>query len=74
MNLKHFLLFILALTYSIANARAGAALAEIRSASGDVLVAFFRGDSGDVNEVDIGDKTLWKINGEPAVLALERVR
>jgi len=38
----------------------------VHSASNDVLVAFFTGESTDVHAVDIGDKSRWKINGEPA--------
>ena len=38
----------------------------IHSASNDVLVAFFTGDSIDMNKINIEDKSLWKINGKPA--------
>ena len=41
-------------------------LKEIRTASNDVLVAFFTSDKANVNETDIRDKSKWLINGKPA--------
>jgi endoglucanase len=38
----------------------------IHSASNDVLVALFTGDSIDMDNIDIEDPSLWKINGKPA--------
>jgi endoglucanase len=40
-------------------------LQEVRSASSDVLVAFFTSDTLNINEVDISDVSKWKINGQP---------
>jgi hypothetical protein len=62
---KIWLLFIVALG-EFPVAHAGVTLKEIRAASNDVLVAFFTGDSIDVNEIDIGNEPQWKINGKPA--------
>jgi len=40
-------------------------LKEIRTASNDVLVAFFTGDTLDVNAISIEDRSAWTVNGEP---------
>ena len=45
---------------------AGVILQAVHSASNDVLVAFFTGDSTAIDDIDIGDTSLWKINGKPA--------
>ena len=48
------------------NSYAELTLKEVRTASSDVLVAFFTSDMIDINEADISDLSAWKINGEPA--------
>ena len=67
MTPKTLLLIALSVLCGISNAKAEVTLKEIRSASNDVLVAFFAGDSVDINEIDIEEKSQWKINGIPAV-------
>jgi endoglucanase len=61
-----FLMTVLSILFGIQAARAEVTLKEIRSASNDVLVAFFAGDSAEVNELDIGEASRWRINGKPA--------
>jgi endoglucanase len=60
-------LFIVYLLSGISSLYAKVTLKEIRSASNDVLVAFFTGDSANVDEINIEDISRWKINGAPAV-------
>ncbi|MBN2029876.1 glycoside hydrolase family 9 protein [bacterium] len=42
-------------------------LQEIRSASNTVLVVFFTSDTLDIDEVDIGNRSKWKINGQQPI-------
>ena len=44
---------------------------EIRTASNNVIELYFLSDTLDVNEVDISDASLWKVNGTQ-VLAVNR--
>ncbi|NQU85225.1 MAG: glycoside hydrolase family 9 protein, partial [Mariniphaga sp.] len=59
-------LIILALIFGISNVNAKVTLKEIRTASDNVLVAFFAGDSVKANEINIDDLSQWKINGKAA--------
>ena len=56
-------MFLFACNLSTANAKL--TLKEVRTASNDVLVAFFTSDKIDVNEVEIDDLSEWKVNGKP---------
>ena len=58
-------LFIFWMLSGVSYLYAEVTLDAIHSASNDVLVAFITGDSTDVKEVNIEDKSLWKINGKP---------
>jgi len=49
----------------IATLSAGPEFSEIRTASDRVIVAFFRSDTMDVEEIGTGDLSAWKINGKP---------
>ncbi len=60
-------LIALAVLCGISDADADVTLKEIRSASNNVLVAFFTGDSADASEIDIQESSRWKVNGKPAV-------
>jgi endoglucanase len=58
------------LTYSMKNETSNAAPSritfnEIRTASDHVLVAFFTNDTVSIDDIDISDPALWKINGKP---------
>jgi endoglucanase len=66
MNKKTGALLISWLLFCASGLYADPTLRAIHSASDDVLVAFFTGDSGKVDTIDIGDKSRWKINGAPA--------
>ena len=57
------LLTVLFMFFSITSAEATLTLKEVRSASTNVLVAFFASDTTDVAEVDIESISKWKING-----------
>ncbi|MBN2864231.1 MAG: hypothetical protein JXN62_13770, partial [Bacteroidales bacterium] len=46
------------------NAEARLTLQEIRTASKDVLVAYFTSDTLDLNEVNISNLQDWRINGQ----------
>lgn len=59
------LLSFLLIMISIQTADAKLTLKEVRTASKNVLVAFFTSDTLNVNEVDISNAALWKINGVP---------
>lgn len=39
---------------------------EVRTASNDVLVAFFTSDTLNLDEADLSDSTMWTVNGRPA--------
>ena len=58
-----FLVFMLVCASSV---KAELTLQEIRTASDNVLVAFFSSDTTDVHETDIENLSQWKINGQPA--------
>ncbi|NLO01825.1 MAG: hypothetical protein GX126_05825, partial [Bacteroidales bacterium] len=49
------------------NAEAKLTLQEVRSASRDVLVVFFTSDTLNLTEVDISNRSDWKINGQPCL-------
>jgi endoglucanase len=65
MTVKTILILLLALCSGIPGVFARPILQEIHTASNDVLVAFFSGDSADVDAIRIDDTKRWKINGEP---------
>ncbi len=60
---KILFLTVLAIPFGLSGANPEVALKEIRSASNDVLVAFFTGDSADVGEISIDETSQWKVNG-----------
>lgn len=62
-TLTTFILFTL--VFSTLSVDAKLTLSEIRSASKDILVAFFSSDTLDLNEADISDLSKWTINGKP---------
>lgn len=61
----------LLILFLVSTIHAEPVLKEIRSASNNVLVAFFKSDTVDLEEIDISDPGLWKINGQTPV-ALSR--
>ena len=65
------LTFLLALWACTLTAQATLTLKEIRTASKDVLVAFFKSDTIVLDEVNTGDLSLWKLDGQP-VKAIHR--
>ena len=56
-------MIILNLLLGITGLSATVEFSEIRTASNRVIVAFFRSDTVDVNEIDCRDLTAWRING-----------
>ena len=48
------------------HAEATLTLREVRTASNDVVVAFFTSDTADINESDISDLSRWKLTVSPA--------
>ena len=64
MKQKPILLTALALLCCFVNAEAKITFQEVRTASNNVLVAFFTSDTLNVGEIDITDPSLWKINGQ----------
>ena len=58
-------LTVLFMVCFISSAEAKLTLQEVRSASNDVLVAFFTSDTTNVYEADIENISKWKINGQP---------
>jgi len=59
------ILTIIILLYSFSAVKAKLTLQEVRTASNDVLVAFFTSDTIDITEADIENISEWKINGQP---------
>jgi len=49
------------------HAEAKLTLREVRTASNDVVVAFFTSDTADISESDVSDLSRWKLNGEPCI-------
>jgi len=68
--MKHLLIIAICLRSSLA-ANAELALKEIRTASKDVLVAYFKSTVVNSNEVNTTDLASWKLNGQP-VTAINR--
>ena len=64
-GLRLFTLIIVVCT--TINAEAKLTLQEVRSASRDVLVVFFTSDTLNLTEVDISNRSDWKINGQPCL-------
>ena len=62
--MKHLLILAFCLGWSLA-ANAELALKEIRTASKDVLVAYFKSTKIDANEVNTTNLASWKLNGQP---------
>jgi endoglucanase len=56
---------VMLITCCIYRAEAKLTLQEVRSASKDIVVAFFTSDTINVYEADISDLSKWKINGQP---------
>ncbi len=63
-NFTAFLTTII-LFYNFSSAEAKLSLQEVRTASRDVLVAFFTSDTLNLNEVKIENKAEWRVNGLP---------
>lgn len=61
--LKILILLVLLIS---SNSYAELTLKEVRTASKDVLALLFTSDIIDINEADITNPAVWKINGEPA--------
>jgi len=62
--MKRFLVLISCLCCSL-SVHAELSLTEIRTASNNVLVAYYKSDIIKADEVDINDVSLWKLNGQP---------
>jgi len=56
---------VILINYSGSGAKVGLTLKEVRTASKNILVAYFTSETLNLNEVDISDKNGWKINGQP---------
>ncbi len=61
---KKPLLFMLTLLLGTTVIHARLELSEIRTASDQVIVAFFRSDTVDLDEIDISELSGWEINGQ----------
>jgi endoglucanase len=70
--MKHLLILALGLGWSMA-ANAEFAFKEIRTASKDVLVAYFKSTKIDANEVNTTNLASWKLNGQPVTAINEFV-
>jgi endoglucanase len=65
-RMKHRLLITTLAIGCVLNAQAKLTLQEVRTASHDVLAAFFTSDTLNIEEADIENVTRWTINGKPA--------
>ena len=68
--MKHLSVILIFLACSL-TVHAELSLKEIRTASNNVVVAYFKSDIIKANEVDINDLSQWRINGQP-VQAINR--
>jgi len=59
------LVILIGLSCCCLPARAELALQEIRTASNNVLVAYFKSDTIQLDQVDTSDLSAWKLNGRP---------
>jgi endoglucanase len=66
MTKKNFILTFLILVTGVNQVFSRVIFKEVRTASNNVIVAFFTSDTVNIEEVDISNLTLWKINGQPA--------
>ena len=71
MTKKTLVFTLIILTVGISVLQAKVTFQEIRTASPDILVAFFTSDTVDLNTVDTHNPKLWKINGKAAVIVGE---
>jgi len=62
--MKHLSILVSCLCCCV-SAHAELSLTEIRTASNNVLVAYYKSDIVKADEVDINDVSLWKLNGRP---------
>lgn len=61
-----FKIIVILILLTCTNSYAELTLKEVRTASKDVLALLFTSDIIDINEADITNPAVWKINGEPA--------
>jgi endoglucanase len=61
-----FLIILLGLFFIANQAHSKVKFHEIRTASDNIIVAFFTSDTVNIEEVETTDLSLWKINGQPA--------
>ena len=62
-------LFVVTLLSSVLPVQAELSLKEVRTASNNVLVAYFQSDIIKADEVDISNLSQWRINGQPVANA-----
>jgi endoglucanase len=63
MNKRNIFITLVFISLTV-NLSAGLEFSEIRTASNNVIVAFFRSDTVDVNQVDTENLSAWRINGK----------
>ena len=59
-----YFIVLLGLIFSVTQSYSKVTFKEIRTASDNVIVAFFTSDTVNVDEIDISDLSKWKINGQ----------
>ena len=59
-------LILAVLTFGISVLQAKVTFREVRTASDNIIVAFFTGDEIDAEAIDVSNPESWKINGNPA--------
>ena len=66
MTKKNFILTFLILFFLVTQVYSKVTFKEVRTASDNVIVAFFASDTVNIEEIDTTDLSQWKINGLPA--------
>ncbi len=66
MSKKNFILTFLILFFVANQVYSKVTFKEVRTASDNVIVAFFTSDTVNIEEIGTADLSLWKINGKPA--------
>ena len=64
--MKRLLVLAILLLHSTST-RAELSLREVRTASNDVLVVYFKSSTVNANEVNTADPSSWRLNGQPAI-------
>ena len=66
MTIRNFILSLFILFFTVNQAYSKVTFSEVRTASDNVIIAFFVSDTVNVDEISTSELSQWKINGKPA--------